>query len=793
MKRYGKFMALMMASVLSVTAIPDSCMVRAGVLAEETVGGQEYVVLAKNDKGLERIETAYGEEIIKEPEELDGSRMAVVELTKTEAVKLERDRNILLVEEDILFEGCSFPGDGQEENWLKGVELEETEIEEVELEEIEWKEPEMEESESEESGLEKTEIEEPGFQETKSEESELEEIEIEEPESEESGLKETENFEEISTEEEYETGFTPEEEKEIEILLSTLEGEEEAVAPEDQWNIDAIHANEQEYFRGQEQVKVAVMDTGVTLSNDIEVAGRINLIDGEEDVFPLYEDVSGHGTAVASIIAAKENETGITGVNPNAELYSVKVLDDDNRASLSRIIEGIYWCIDNDIDIINMSFGTSVKSEILEQVIKEADEAGILMIAAAGNCGELLGESTVEYPAAFEEVVAVGATNPQGTVSEMSSVGTEIELLAPGEQIPATGCYGEIVQTDGTSMAAPHVTGAASVLWARDREKSADFIRELLKFSAITVGDENKTGSGIVDLQYALSVYDAFAAGYKEDSHENHGIVEENPAEPESYDEAQVEASWNYKRHEDAVQTYNKKSNAELKYIRRGAKLPDLLPYTKSKRQEDGEPKDKSMEAFHGHNNYIANYMYMMRLARICAKSGMDTALAKAKYPAAGSEGEQQIKQKMKLLNADFKAGTETVLAPEVNTKENQAKILVGMATHIVMDTYAHKAYIAGTDGTWNNPIPVPKDKQDVDTDKKIGIPRWECAKAATRDVLDIWYEKKEPSACEFIQKKHDENEFRLVEFSMRTKAADPETYQKYKAWFDNHSVKKKK
>lgn len=768
MRKYEKFAALIMASVLGLTPITNTDIVTAGVTAEKAEQEQDYVVLAKNNKGIEWVEAAYGEEIVKEPEELDSSNIAVLELTETEAMKLERDRNILLVEEDILFEGSNFPGENQEKIQLEEVIIEETEVKETGLEEVEIEETELNEVKSEENNFEKI-----GFEGIVLEENESEEVEQEVTRIENSGS------EEISIEEE----------KEIEILLESLESEEETVAPENQWNIDAIHANEQEYFQAGEQVKVAVMDTGVTLSEDIEIAGRINFIEGEEDVFPLYEDVSGHGTAVASIIAAKENDIEITGVNPNAEIYSVKVLDDDNRASLSRVIQGIYWCIDNDIDIINMSFGTGIKSEILEQVIKEADEAGILMIAAAGNCGETVGESTVEYPAAFEEVVAVGATNPEGTVSEMSSVGVEIELLAPGEKIPATGYYGEIAQTDGTSMAAPHVTGAASVLWAKDRIKSSDFIRALLKASAIIVGDGDKTGSGMVDLQYALSVYDEFAANYVENSGESEGIVDENPAEPECYDETQVEASWNTYHHEDAVQTYDKKSNAELKYIRRGAKLPDLLPYMKSKIQEEGKPEDKSMEAFHGHNSYIANYIYVMRLARICSKSGMDTALAKAKYPGE-SEGEQQIKQKMKLLNADFKAGTETVLAPEVNTKENQAKILVGMATHIVMDTYAHKAYTVGIDGTWKNPIPVPKIKQDDKDDEKIGKPRWTCAQNAAYDVVDVWYSKKEPNALVFYQKSyHDKNEFRLKNFGMRVKNADSETYQKYKDWFENRSV----
>ena len=92
------------------------------------------------------------------------------------------------------------------------------------------------------------------------------------------------------------------------------------------------------------------------------------------------------------------------GVNPDVELYSVKVLDGDNKAPLSRIIRGIYWCMENDIDIINMSFGTTVCSQALKQAVSDAYAANILMVGAAGNGG-----GDVEYPAAFEEVMAVAA------------------------------------------------------------------------------------------------------------------------------------------------------------------------------------------------------------------------------------------------------------------------------------------------------------------------------------------------------------------------------------------------
>ena len=400
--RNKRFLALSMTVLMAVTTIS----VPANIVKAEQVE-QEYVVLAKNDVGLEKAETKYGEDEVKESEQLEDNNVLVIEMTEKEAQKLEKDKDILLVEEDILFEGSDF---------------------------------------------------------------------------------EDEDFDEI-----YGSESDLEDETEMKEFLKELRSSDSvAVDVEDQWNIDVINANEQEYIQVNDKVKVAVLDTGVTATEDIDVAGRVNFIEGEEEVNPLYEDVSGHGTSVASVIAAKQNDIGITGINPNAELYSVKILDDQKKASLSGFIEGIYWCIDHDIDIINMSFGTSVKSEILEQVIKEADKAGILMIAAAGNKGERAGESTVEYPAAFAEVIAVGASTPQGEVSDMSSVGKEVELMAPGESVPATGYFDEVIKTDGTSMAAPHVAGVASILWAKDRSKSSAYIRALLNASAKAIGDEKK-------------------------------------------------------------------------------------------------------------------------------------------------------------------------------------------------------------------------------------------------------------------------------------------------------------
>ena len=652
------------------------------VNAEEIT--QEYVIVAENDKGYDKVESTYTEIEKSQSEELECNNVMVVNLTESEANKLEKDKNIAFVEKNILFEGSDF---------------------------------------------------------------------------------EDESFEDVFGMDEL---FEDEEEKKQ--FLKDLRGTENAsIATDEQWNIEVINANEQEYKQVTDKVKVAVLDTGITATEDINVAGRINFILGEEDVNPLYEDVSGHGTSVASVIAAKDNGIGVTGINPNVELYSVKVLDDKKRASLSEVIKGIYWCIDNDIDIINMSFGTSVESEILKQVVKEADEKNILMIAAAGNRGVVVGESTVEYPAAFDEVIAVGATNPQGKTSEISSVGEEIDLMAPGEIVPATGYYDEIIETEGTSMAAPHVTGIASILWGKDKGKSNKFIKQLLNASAKSMEDETREGNGFVDLDYALSIYDEFAIQYDEE--QAVPVLEENKEEIKTYEEAEIEASWNWRDHQSAVGAYDQTSASALNVIKIGAKIPDTESYLKYKNGVTAK--------FHGHGNYVASYMYVMNMARNCINSGMTAAL-NTPHPVKEND-KSQIYDGIVTLNKNW----NTVLSGYTINNANKARILVGIASHIAMDTYAHKAYIKDTDGYWTKHI-SGDDKQDSTT----YVPcRWTCAKNIAYDIVDVWHYGLTPNAAEFHLDSHDKNKFRLAGFYSNVSSADPVNYNRDSTWYKDRTA----
>ena len=363
----------------------------------------------------------------------------------------------------------------------------------------------------------------------------------------------------------------------------------------DTWNLKMIHA-EQLTDRVLKPIKVAVIDSGIDFTEELNVTGRKNVVD-EGYVVPLYEDITGHGTGIAGIIAARETGNGIRGINPYCELYSVKILDDNNKAPMSRVIQAIYWCIDNDIDIIHMSFGMPQYSEILHKAVQDAAEADILMIASAGNNGK-----NTCYPAAYEEVVSVGAVSSSGELSVFDP--DSMELVAPGEKVDTTSFYGGIMTVGGTSIAAAHVTGIASVLWGIDPDKPASFIRRLMQQTAVQTEEMQKRGCGLPDLEYAIIMYDAFCQTEQDKSVSENTISEntvsentisgnfvslQNDREVESFEEPDaVEGMWhndntddNKGIHQVDAETYGNTilhlNQTEMKILRYYAGYPDVL------------------------------------------------------------------------------------------------------------------------------------------------------------------------------------------------------------------------
>jgi len=188
------------------------------------------------------------------------------------------------------------------------------------------------------------------------------------------------------------------------------------------WGVNRIDAELAWPQNTGQGVKVAVLDTGIDLSHPDLLA---NIKGGYNAIKPNKSpaDDNGHGTHVAGIIAAVNDNIGVVGVAPQAELYAVKVLSANGSGYLSDIIEGLEWCITNNMQVINMSLGTSSEVQSFHDAVIKVYNAGIVMVAAAGNSGP--GDNTVEYPAKYEEVIAVSATSDNDAIASFSSRGPD--------------------------------------------------------------------------------------------------------------------------------------------------------------------------------------------------------------------------------------------------------------------------------------------------------------------------------------------------------------------------------
>lgn len=249
-----------------------------------------------------------------------------------------------------------------------------------------------------------------------------------------------------------------EEDLQIQIHSVTSEKLGMATLP---WGVKAIHAPQAWSKSTGVQVKIGVIDTGADyLHPDLKhsLASGVNLL--HRGMLPL--DDNGHGTHIAGTLAAAGGSRGMMGVAPRALLYPVKAFDHSGSAYVSDIVLGIDWCVQNRIDIINMSFGMKTRSKALHNVVMKAYRSGIAIIASSGNDGKRGGD----YPARYPETIAVGAIDKKHRVANFSNRGSYIDVYGPGESVPSCWLREGYKEMSGTSMATSHVTGAAALLLA---------------------------------------------------------------------------------------------------------------------------------------------------------------------------------------------------------------------------------------------------------------------------------------------------------------------------------------
>jgi subtilisin len=251
-------------------------------------------------------------------------------------------------------------------------------------------------------------------------------------------------------------------------------------------------------------IKVAVLDTGIDYNHpDLSPNFKwgISFVSSESSV----KDYNGHGTHCAGTIAAAINGSGVVGVAPAAYLYGVKVLSRYGSGAWSNLIAGIDWCINKkDLDILSMSLGGSSAPGALESMCDLAWSKGAMLIAAAGNSYG----GSVGCPAKYQSVIAVSAIDSANNLAGFSSKGPEVELCAPGVNVLSTLPGGGYGSKNGTSMACPHVSGAAALAWGAHRYTSNVTIRRLLAWTADNLGVPGRDpwfGYGRVDAAQAAA------------------------------------------------------------------------------------------------------------------------------------------------------------------------------------------------------------------------------------------------------------------------------------------------
>jgi len=597
----------------------------------------------------------------------------------------------------------------------------------------------------------------------------------------------------------------------------------------EEWNIAAIHADKtDDIASSQRAIKVAIIDSGIDYTEDIDVYMRKNFIPGEDEVSIIYEDSCGHGTSIAGIIAAKDNEIGITGINPSVQLYSARVLDYNKQAPIDRVVEAINWAIAQDVDIINLSFGTSVDSPALHEAIQTADNAGILLIAAAGN------KNTVEYPAAYEEVIAVGSVDEQGERCEDSAIGENLELVAPGRKIVSTGDFGGLSVAGGTSLAAAHVTGIASLLWQKNIDMPADFIRELLCFSANKYGTSMEYGHGLIDYSFALEQYDAFKEIYNTEKANIilHAVQDDtlqlNDSEILAFENIDyVEGSWGPKTHQELANASRSGSGAQLstqgrKILKAGAVAPDnFFPNMSYYPELHGYTARQPGGNHEYYSNYVFAYLYLTEIA-VGIKKKYDPRKAPHTFTAScvsdycnqkHTEGWciEQMKNQINSLftdnGLDQGKGPNTESGPESwdsimknlqveNNEQNRSIFVYGFALHTITDLFAHSS--CDENGKTIT--------HDNGADNRNILPnRYECAKLISQyliehikraekgslnDFLQVAYNKDETSQGTAYAKPVFDGKFRLARLSKYINAIDPVFYQNYYNIFDAMSCR---
>lgn len=277
-----------------------------------------------------------------------------------------------------------------------------------------------------------------------------------------------------------------------------------------------------EGITGNRSVKVAVIDTGIDYTHP-DLLGNADSVNGWNFITNTAGgmDDHNHGTHCAGTIGALgNNNVGVAGVNWNVTIIPVKFLDSQGSGSLENAVQAIQYATKLGVNIMSNSWGGGPFTQSLYDAIKGAQDKGILFVAAAGNDSND-NDASPSYPATYQldNVISVAATDNRDQIASFSNFGrTKVHVAAPGVKIVSTVKGGEYATFSGTSMATPHVSGIAALLWSTNPSYSFAQIKDILIRTSDKVRGLNKK----VVARGRVNVYNAV-----------HGIVpvDNTPAE----------------------------------------------------------------------------------------------------------------------------------------------------------------------------------------------------------------------------------------------------------------------
>lgn len=375
----------------------------------------------------------------------------------------------------------------------------------------------------------------------------------------------------------------------------------------------------------------------------------------------------------------------------------------------------------------------------------------------------------VEYPAAMDEVMAVGGTDTDGTACDYSARGEEVEIVAPAEKIKATGGFDGVVICNGTSMAVPHVVGAASKLWEKDLTKTADFIRQLMDVSANQYGEEQVYGNGLLDYEQALAIYDEFEENYKpwKAVEQNELTVEQNNSPRKEFTDVEyVNGSWEMSgtdSHESIASDALKQNgyvstgsgNATNANIISAVKLGAVYPDKEGSQNTIGMTKHP---CFHGYFkttggaatcNYVYNYIKCTEFAK-ALRNG-------ASYSKPGTCDANNATQEFQRIFSSIPLGSLG------NSAVYKSAFAYGVAIHTATDVFAHSVWTHEY-GRLFHEIGPGKNNNFADDPTKCNS-RFQTATDVAKNILAHFKNNTIGTADDFCNSANYDSTFKLYNF----------------------------